>query len=97
MIFSGLAYMTEEQKASASSTALDKVVYVLEQFFVENKFIGLFSVLFGVSFWLFLDRARARGAPATRLFYRRIGWLFVFGALHGWLLWCFDVLRFYAL
>jgi len=97
MIFSGFAYLTEEQKASVSSTALDKIVYVLEQFFVENKFIGLFSVLFGISFWLFLDRARARGAPATRLFYRRIGWLFVFGALHGWLLWCFDVLRFYAL
>jgi len=97
MIFSGFTYLTEEQKASVSSTALDKIVYVLEQFFVENKFIGLFSVLFGISFWLFLDRARARGAPATRLFYRRIGWLFVFGALHGWLLWCFDVLRFYAL
>jgi uncharacterized protein len=89
--------MTEEQKASVSSTALDKTVYVLEQFFVENKFIGLFSVLFGISFWLFLDRARARGASATSLFYRRIGWLFLFGMLHGWLLWCFDVLRFYAL
>jgi hypothetical protein len=59
MIFSGFTYLTEEQKASVSSTALDKAVYVLEQFFVENKFIGLFSVLFGISFWLFLDRARA--------------------------------------
>ncbi len=97
LIFSGFTYMTEEQKASVSSTALDKAVYVLEQFFVENKFIGLFSVLFGISFWLFLDRARARGASATSLFYRRIGWLFVFGCLHGWLLWCFDILRFYAL
>jgi len=97
MIFSGLTYLTEEQKATVSSTALDKAVYVFEQFFVENKFIGLFSVLFGISFWLFLDRARTRGASATRLFYRRIGWLFLFGLLHGWLLWCFDVLRFYAL
>ncbi len=88
--------MTEEQRASVSTTTLDKLVYVLEQFLVENKFIGLFSVLFGISFWLFLDRARARGS-ATNLFYRRIGWLFVFGALHGWLMWCFDVLRFYAL
>ena len=38
-----------------------------------------------------------RGGSAINLFYRRIGWLFLFGALHGWLLWCFDVLRFYAL
>jgi len=97
LIFSGITYMTEEQKASISATSLDRFVYLLEQFLVENKFMGLFSVLFGISFWLFLDRARARGASATALFYRRIGWLFVFGSLHGWLLWCFDILRFYSL
>ncbi len=97
MIFSGILYMTEDQKASISTTVFDKVTYLLEQFFVENKFIGLFSCLFGLSFWLFLDRARARGKSATSLFYRRIGWLFLIGSLHGWLLWCFDVLRFYAL
>jgi uncharacterized protein len=97
LIFSGISYMTEEQKASVSTTALDKIAYLSELFFIENKFIGLFSVLFGISFWLFLDRARSRGGSATNLFYRRIGWLFLFGALHGWLLWCFDVLRFYAL
>jgi uncharacterized protein len=44
-----------------------------------------------------LDRVNSRGAPATKLFYRRIGWLFLIGCLHGWLLWCFDILRFYAL
>lgn len=97
MIFSGFTYMTEEQKTAVSTTAWDRIVYGLELFFVENKFIGLFSILFGISFWLFLDRARAHGGSATSLFYRRIGWLFLFGALHGWLLWCFDVLRFYAL
>ena len=97
MIFSGLTYMTDEQKAPVAATALDKIVTGLELFLIENKFMGLFSFLFGISFWLFLDRARARGAHATGLFYRRIGWLFLIGAAHGWLLWCFDILRFYAL
>ena len=97
MIFSGFIYMTEQQQASASAVVWDKIAYSLELFFVENKFLGLFSLLFGVSFWLFLGRARMRGGSATYVFYRRIGWLFLFGALHGWLLWCFDVLRFYAL
>jgi uncharacterized protein len=46
---------------------------------------------------LFLSRARSRGGSATILFYRRIFWLFVIGSAHGWLLWAFDVLRFYAL
>src|SRR5262249_41242133 len=61
------------------------------------KFMGLFSILFGISFWLFLSRARERGGSPVRLFYRRIFWLLVIGCAHGWLLWCFDILRFYAL
>jgi uncharacterized protein len=97
LIFSGIVYMTESQRAAVSPSFLDRAVLFLELFFIENKFMGLFSTLFGVSFWLFLGRAQARGAPATRLFYRRIGWLFVIGAVHGWLLWAFDILRFYAL
>lgn len=97
MIFSGFTYLTQQQQASVSTTVCDRIVHVLERYLVENKFMGLFSLLFGISFWLFLDRARARGGSATSLFYRRIGWLFLFGALHGWLLWCFDILRFYAL
>lgn len=59
--------------------------------------MGLFSFLFGVSFFLFLERANARGGNGTALFYRRLVWLFVIGVIHGWLFWCFDILRFYAL
>jgi len=96
MIFSGLELLPESGSALFSSGA-DRTVRFLEAFLVENKFMGLFSFLFGVSFWLFLGRVRGRGVPPTRLFYRRIGWLFVFGGVHGWLLWAFDILRFYAL
>jgi uncharacterized protein len=97
LIFAGVVYMTDAQKQALASSRLDQAVLFLELFFIENKFIGLFSTLFGVSFWLFLSRIQARGGPATRLFYSRIAWLFVIGAVHGWLLWAFDVLRFYAL
>ncbi len=97
LIFAGLDYMTDAQRTQLFPGAWDTLAYRLELFFVENKFMGLFSFLFGISFWLFLERARSRGAAGTPLFMRRIGWLFLFGALHGWLLWCFDILRFYAL
>jgi uncharacterized protein len=96
-IFSGLAYMSDAQKAALPTAAIDRTVQFLELIFVETKFMGLFALLFGVSFWLFLSSVRARGLEGTALFYRRIFWLFVFGAIHGWLLWCFDILRFYAL
>ena len=97
LIFSGIDYMTDGQRASLFGGPLDTLAYFLEQLFIENKFMGLFSFLFGISFWLFLNRVRSRGASPTTLFYRRIFWLFAIGAIHGWLLWCFDVLRFYAL
>ena len=97
LIFSGFTYMSDAQRAMLSTASADKIVYLLELIFVENKFMGLFSLLFGVSFWLFLNRATTRGAEGARLFYRRLGWLFVIGAIHGWLFWCFDILRFYAL
>jgi uncharacterized protein len=97
LIFSGIAYMTDARRTAAFGGPLDSTAYFLERFFIENKFMGLFSFLFGISFWLFLNRVQGRAASATTLFYRRIFWLFVIGAIHGWLLWCFDILRFYAL
>ncbi len=96
-IFSGFTYMSEMQRAMLPTARVDTVVYLLERILVENKFIGLFSMLFGVSFWLFLSSVNSRGLNGRRLFYRRLGWLFAFGAVHGWLFWAFDVLRFYAL
>ena len=96
-IFSGIEYLTDAQRAPLLRGRLDSVAYFFERFFIENKFMGLFSLLFGISFWLFLSRVSGRSASATALFYRRIFWLFVIGAIHGWLLWCFDILRFYAL
>lgn len=97
LIFSGFTYMFDWQQAMLPTTSVDRVIHLLEVIFIENKFMGLFSILFGISFWLFLDRAKARGVEGTRLFYRRVGWLFVIGAVHCWLFWLWDILMFYAL
>jgi uncharacterized protein len=97
LVFSGYIFMSDDQRAVLSTVQIDRVVGLVELVLIENKFIGLFSILFGVSFWLFLDRVNARGSNGVRLFYSRIFWLFVIGAVHGWLFWAFDILRFYAL
>jgi uncharacterized protein len=97
LIFAGITYMTDERRESLFGGPLDTLAYSFERFFIESKFLGLFSLLFGISFWLFLSRAQNRGSAATTLFYRRILWLLAIGVMHGWLLWCFDILRFYAL
>lgn len=97
LVFSGIAFWSDEQRLESFGGIADQAAYLFERFFIENKFMGLFSLLFGVSFWLFLRRVEERGVSPRALYYRRIAWLFVIGAVHGWLFWCFDILRFYAL
>jgi len=96
-LFSGDVYLTPEQQQAFPTATMDAWVRAFLQLFVESKFIGLFSILFGLGFSVQLSRATARAAPFRSIFLRRVGWLFVIGAVHGWLFWCWDILRFYAL
>ena len=82
--------------AGGSETWLDWSVGVLGEIFVDQKFMGLFSLLFGAGMMLFIDRAAARGARAVLLNLWRNGLLLVIGILHS-LLWQGDVLVVYAL
>lgn len=65
--------------------------------FVQGKFYGLFALLFGFGFGIQLDRFQARGEHPGRRFRRRLAVLFLFGILHGVLLWMGDILAMYAL
>ena len=65
--------------------------------FMEGKFITLFSFLFGLGFWIFISRARARGRTAGPLFLRRLVILALFGAAHAFLFWAGDILLVYAI
>ena len=53
--------------AGGSETWLDWTVGVLGEVFVDQKFMGLFSLLFGAGMILFIDRAASRGRRAIRL------------------------------
>ena len=65
--------------------------------FVQGKFYTMFSLLFGMGFVLFLDRALAKSSKPRLLFFRRILVLGIFGALHISLLWSGDILLNYAI
>ena len=62
----------------------------------EGKMRALFSLLFGASLLLFIDRAEARRLDGERLQFRRLGWLALFGYLHFLLFWWGDILFTYA-
>lgn len=81
--------------ADGSNNWLDWAVGVFGEIFVDQKFMGLFSLLFGASMILFIDRAAARGARAVLLNMWRNALLLLIGLLHL-AAWDGDVLTVYA-
>lgn len=58
---------------------------------------ALFSMIFGVGIILFVGRKEKAGASATGLFFRRMGWLVLFGLIDSHvLLWFGDILYYYG-
>lgn len=63
----------------------------------DQKFMTIFSLLFGAGIVLMSDRADARETSFAPTFYRRQFWLLVIGAIHAYLIWFGDILFAYAL
>lgn len=63
----------------------------------EGKMRALFSMLFGVSMMLLIERAERAGRSGTAIQFRRLLWLALFGYLHHILLWWGDILLLYAM
>ena len=72
-------------------------VYILSNVLAEQKFMTLFTILFGAGIVLMTSRVESRGASSAVVHYRRTFILLVFGLLHAYLLWAGDVLVSYAL
>jgi uncharacterized protein len=64
---------------------------------VDGKMRGLFSLLFGASMLLVVERAEAKGEDPASVHLRRMGWLFVFGLIHFCFIWAGDILALYAM
>ncbi len=82
--------------AGGSETWLDWTVGIFGEVFVDQKFMGLFSLLFGAGMILFIDRAAGRGRRAVRLNLWRNVLLLIIGILHT-ILWYGDILMAYAI
>ncbi|NGM69026.1 DUF418 domain-containing protein [Natronolimnobius sp. AArcel1] len=62
--------------------------------FFEQKFVTLFTFLFGAGVVLFMESKS--GQSARRLHFKRTFWLLVIGLAHAYLLWYGDILVAYA-
>ena len=65
--------------------------------FVDDKANTLFAFLFGVGFWVQMQRVEQRGAQFTVIYLRRLFVLLIMGIINLLLIWPWDILNLYAL
>ncbi len=70
-------------------------VWLGSRLLADQKFMTIFSMLFGAGIVLMAARAE-RSGDAVRVHYRRMGWLALIGLAHAHLLWAGDILFLYA-
>ncbi len=83
--------------AYGGETPADRISWFFSFILVDGKMRGLFSLLFGASMMLIIERAEAKQQSAARTHYARMFWLALFGLAHYFLLWFGDILFTYAM
>jgi len=75
----------------------DRIMWAGNFLIVDGRFRSLFSILFGASMVLVIDRAVAAGRMGWQVHYPRMIVLLLFGLMHYYLFWWGDILANYAL
>jgi uncharacterized protein len=78
-------------------TFADELAFAAGLVLFEGKMRGLFTLLFGASLLLLLDRREAAGLDGKGWQTRRLGWLLLIGYCHQLFLWSGDILMLYAM
>jgi uncharacterized protein len=91
----GPAYLNPA--AYGGATGADLAVWAVSFVLVDGKMRALFGMLFGASMLLVIDRAAKAGRSGAAVHVRRMGWLFLIGLVHAYLIWSGDILVPYAI
>lgn len=75
----------------------NKIWWAFQHLFADQKFMAIFSMLFGASTAIICDGLARRGEPVSTTYAKRIFGLLIMGLLHAYLLWSGDILVLYAL
>ncbi len=94
--FSLYTFLGSDTTGAMPTAGIDTVTRYLQYFFIDGKFYTIFSLLFGIGFTLILSNAGQKKQNGLRIFYRRMGILFLIGLAHLLFLWAGDILILYA-
>ena len=93
--WSGYKFVDYEVLATLPYYNLNDTLHYLFMFFIDTKFYTLFSLLFGIGFYLQFDRQREKQAPFMKTYRKRLWFLIMFGAIHSFF-WSGDILLIYG-
>jgi uncharacterized protein len=88
---------TEAQLAALRTAGVDRVVTFMMDWLVEDKANTVFAFLFGLGFYIQMERGLARDARFGRVYARRLAILALFGWAHMLFLWTWDILHLYGM
>jgi uncharacterized protein len=75
----------------------DFFIWLLSHVFADQKFMTIFSMLFGASIIMLSQKAKRHQRRSTKLQYRRFLYLGILGLIHAYLIWSGDILFLYAI
>jgi uncharacterized protein len=97
-VFASLGIMsTEQQLLSLPTAAADLALFDVLKWLVYDKANSIFAFLFGLGFFLQMQRLEARGLDFESLYRRRLWVLLGIGVIHMVFFWVWEILHLYAL
>jgi uncharacterized protein len=96
--FAGASIMaTEQQLLSFPTAPFDFALHQVLGWLFVDKANTLFAFLFGLGFYLQMQRLELRGVDFEALYRRRLSVLLIIGLVHFFFFWTWDILHLYAL
>ncbi|GLT19828.1 membrane protein [Vibrio zhanjiangensis] len=78
-------------------TFLDQALLFFTRLFVHGKFYYIYSLLFGLGFYILYSRYKGNERVFPYYFVKRQSILFLIGCIHALFIWWGDILRYYAI
>jgi uncharacterized protein len=82
--------------ANYKNTLLDEIINWPKYLLIENRMYTMLIIIFGIGFYVQLEKAKQKGVSLVPVFSRRLLGLLIIGFLHAILLSTRDVLMFYG-
>ena len=93
--WSGYKFIPFEMMATLPYYDYNEILKYLFMFFIDTKFYTLFSLLFGIGFYIQFNKQRENQAPFMKTYRKRLRFLIMFGAIHSFF-WSGDILLIYG-